>query len=75
VSVGENNWLKLIAPDVAVPQSGTLAVVLTLPPVQNTRDSGIVPVSVMGCAILAVTEPVSVALPVVSVEAYEDIRT
>jgi hypothetical protein len=75
VSVGENSWLKLTAPLEAVAQSGTPAVVVTVPPVQNTKDSGIVPVRVICCAVEAVTVPVSVADPVVSVEAKVDIHT
>jgi hypothetical protein len=75
VSVGENSWLKLTAPLEAVAQSGTPAVVVTVPPVQNTSDSGIVPVRVICCAVEAVTVPVSVADPVVSVEAKVDIHT
>jgi hypothetical protein len=43
--------------------------------VQNTKDSGIVPVNVICVAVLAFTVPVSVAEPVVSVEAKVDIHT
>ena len=75
VSVGENNWLKLIEPLVAVLQSGTLDVVLTVPPVQKTRDSGMVPLRLIWVAVLAATVPVSVAPPVVSVLAKVDILT
>jgi hypothetical protein len=60
---------------VTVEQSGTPALVLTVPPVQKTKDSGMVPVKVICWEIVAATEPVSIAVPVVSVEAYEDIRT
>jgi len=67
VSVGLNSWLKLIAPDVAVPQSGTLLVVLTVPPAQKTKDSGMVPLRIICSAVLAATEPVSVVPPVVFV--------
>jgi hypothetical protein len=75
VSVGENSWLKAIAPLVAVEQSGTPLVVVTVPPVQKTKDSGIVPVKVICWAVLAVTEPVSVAPPVTFVEAKLEILT
>jgi hypothetical protein len=69
VSVGENSWLKLTIPLVAVAQSGTLEVVPTVRPVQKTSDSGMVPSSKIWVAVLAVTVPVSVAGPVVSIEA------
>jgi hypothetical protein len=69
VSVGENRRSKLMAPVVAVEQSGTLLVVLTVPPVQKTRDSGMVPVRVICCAVLAVTTPLSPTVEVASVVA------
>jgi hypothetical protein len=69
VSLGENNWLKLTAPAVAVVQSGMPPVVLTVAPVQNINDSGIVPVRTICVAVLAVTVPVSVVPPVVFVDA------
>jgi hypothetical protein len=75
VSDGENNWLKLTEPGVAVAQSGTPLVVSTCAPVQNIRDSGMVPVRVIWFAVLAATVPVSVEAPVVSVEAYVVMRT
>jgi hypothetical protein len=75
VSAGENNWLKLIAPLVAVEQSGTPLVLLIVPPVQKIKDSGMVPVSVIWVAVLAATVPLSVTPPVVSVEAYVVMRT
>ena len=59
VSVGENNWLKLTAPAVAVVQSGIPSVVLTVAPVQKIRDSGIVPVKTMAVDVLTATIPVS----------------
>jgi hypothetical protein len=75
VSDGEKGWLKLIDPLVAVEQSGMLAVVLIAPPVQNINDSGIYPDKLICVAVLAATVPVSVLLPVVSVDAYVEIRT
>jgi len=75
VSEGEKSWLKLTAPLVAVEQSGTPPVVLTVPPVQKMIDSGIIPVSTIAVAVLAVTEPVSIGEPVASVEAKVEIRT
>ena len=67
--------MKLTAPLVAVEQSGTLEVGLIVPPLQNIRDSGIVPVRVIWVAVLAATVPVSVLEPVVSVDAYVVTRT
>ncbi len=75
VSVGENSWLKLTLPLVAVAQSGTPDVVLTVPPVQKTNDSGIVPSKRIWVAVLAETVPVSVAEPVVSMDAKVATRT
>lgn len=75
VSVGEKSWLKLMAPLVAVAQSGTEAVVPTVPPVQKTRDSGMVPVRIICSFTEAVTLPVSMAVPVALVEANVEIRT
>ena len=75
VSVGENNWLKLIAPVVAVEQSGILPVVLIVAPVQKTSDSGIVPVRVIWVAVLAATTPASHAPVVTLVERNVVIRT
>ena len=75
MSVGENSWSKLTVPAVAVEQSGMLDVVLIVAPVQNISDSGMVPVSSICVAVLAATEPVSVAAPVESVEAWVLIRT
>ena len=75
VSVGENNWLKLTAPLVAVEQSGTPLTVPTVPPVQKTNDSGMVPVRSILVAVLAVTVPVSVAPVVALVEVKVVIRT
>ena len=69
VSVGEKSWLKLMAPVVAVEQSGMPPVVTMVAPVQKTSDSGMVPVRVICVAVLAATTPVSIALPVVLVEA------
>jgi hypothetical protein len=62
-------------PEDAVEQSGIPAVVVTVPPVQKMIDSGIVPVNTICVAVLAVTLPVSMALPVVSSEAYVEMRT
>jgi hypothetical protein len=62
VSVGENNWLKVTAPEVAVEQSGIPAVVLTVAPVQKIRDSGIVPVRTIAVEVLTATEPASNAV-------------
>jgi hypothetical protein len=59
VSVGENSWLKVTAPAVAEAQ-----LTVTVAPVQKIRDSGMVPVSTIGSAVLAATLPVSIALPV-----------
>jgi hypothetical protein len=75
VSVGENNWLKLTVPEVAVLQSGTPLVVKIWAPTQNTRDSGIIPLSTTWVAVLAATLPVSVEAPDVSIEAKVVIRT
>ena len=66
VSVGEKSWLKLIVPEVALVQSGIPPVRPIDPPVQKMSDSGIVPVRTIGVAVLAVTVPVSTAVPVVS---------
>ena len=68
--------MKATAPLVAVEQSG-------IPPpltpmdvaAQNISDSGMIPVRIIGFAVLAVTVPVSTAVPVVSVLEYDDIRT
>jgi hypothetical protein len=75
VSVGEKRRSKFSAPVVAVEQSGIPELVDTVPPVQKMSDSGIIPVRVICWAVLAVTTPVSIALPVVSVEAYVETRT
>ena len=75
VSVGENSWLKLMAPLVAVEQSGTPTVVLTVAPVQNTNDSGIVPDKIIWVAVLAATVPVSVVPPVALVALKVEMRT
>ena len=75
VSVGEKSWLKAMAPLVAVAQSGTPPVKEMVAPVQNTSDSGIVPVRTICVAVLAATEPVSTAPPDTFVETYVDIRT
>jgi hypothetical protein len=76
VSVGEKSWLNVILLEaVALLQSGMPPVRPTVAPVQKIKDSGIVPVRTIGLAVLAVTVPVSVALPVVSVEANVDMRT
>ena len=76
VSVGENSWLNSTAPVVAVLQSGTpppfTAIVA---PVQKMSDSGIVPVSSIARAVLAVTVPVSIGLPLeasIGTDAYEE---
>jgi hypothetical protein len=75
VLVGEKSWLKTIEPVVAVEQSGMPALVPTVPPVQNIKDSGICPVKVICVAVLAATTPVSIGLPVALVDAYVEIRT
>ncbi len=75
VSVGENSWLKLMAPEVAVEQSGTPVVRPTVAPVQKTSDSGMVPSRTICSAVEAVTVPVSMAEPVLSVELKVEIRT
>ena len=75
MSLGEKSWLKLMRPAVAVEQSGTLPDKLTVSPVQKISDSGMIPVSTICVAVLAVTVPVSPAPPVVSVEANVDMRT
>ena len=59
VDVGENRVGKVILPLVAVVQSGIPEVVVMVAPVQNMRDSGIVPVRTIGFAVLAATVPVS----------------
>ena len=76
VAVGENNWLKVILPLVAVVQSGILFVfTLIVPPVQKMRDSGMVPFSVICVEVLAATVPASVAAPVALLVAYVVMRT
>ena len=67
-ALGLNNWLKLIAPLVAVVQSGIPAVVVIVPPVQKIKDSGMVPVRLICVAVLAATVPVSVGPVVALVE-------
>jgi hypothetical protein len=74
-AVGENSWLKLTEPLVAVVQSGMPEVVLIDPPEQKIKDSGIIPVNTIWVAVLAATLPVSTAPPVVLVDTKEDIRT
>jgi hypothetical protein len=61
-STGEKSWLNAIVPAVVVVQFA-----LTVAPVQKIKDSGMIPVSTIGSAVLAVTVPVSIGLPVVSV--------
>ena len=63
VEVGENSWLKLTAPGVVTEQFA-----VTVSPVQKIRDSGIVPLSSIACAVLAVTVPASTAPVVASVD-------
>jgi hypothetical protein len=75
VSVGENSWLKSTAPGVAVEQSGTPLVVVTVCPVQKMMDSGMIPVSTICVEVLAVTVPLSKGEPVAFVEAYICILT
>jgi len=75
VSAGENGWLKLTAPLVAVEQSGIPPVVVMAPPVQKISDSGIVPVRVICVEVLAATTPESVAPVVASVEVNVVMRT
>ena len=67
--------MKLTVPAVAVVQSGIPAVVVMVAPVQKISDSGIVPLRTIGLAVLAVTVPRSIELPVVSVDVYVVIRT
>lgn len=60
VAVGEKSWLKSTAPSVAVVQSGMPPpVVPIVSAVQNTSDSGMVPLTVITRAVLAATVPVS----------------
>jgi hypothetical protein len=75
VSVGEKSWLNDIAPAVAVAQSGTPPLVLTVAPVQKTNDSGMVPVRTICSLTLALTVPVSMAEPVAFVAAKVEILT
>jgi hypothetical protein len=77
VSVGENNWLKLTVPGVAVAQSGKPETPFnpTVAPAQKTSDSGIVPSSIICVAVAAATVPWSIAVPEVSIEAKVDIQT
>ena len=75
VSEGENSWLKLTEPLVAVEQSGTPPVVPTVPPVQKISDSGIVPVSEIWLAVLPATVPVSVDPVVAFVDVKVVMRT
>ena len=74
-ALGEKSWLKLMAPLVAVVQSGIPAVVLIVPPVQKIKDSGMVPVSAICVAVLAATVPVSVAPVVAFVDVNVVMRT
>ena len=74
VSEGENNWLKLILPVPAVVQSGMPLTAVIVDPVQKMIDSGIIPLSTICVAVLAVTVPLSIGLPVVSVEANVEMR-
>lgn len=74
-AVGENNWLKVIAPLVAVEQSGMPEVELIVAPVQKMRDSGIVPVRVIWFAVAAATVPVSVEPVLALVDVKVVIRT
>jgi hypothetical protein len=69
VSVGENNWLNAMTPEVAVVQSGTDPTTVITAPVQNISDSGMTPVSLIWVDVLAATVPVSVGEPLASVEA------
>lgn len=59
VALGENSWLKLTVPVVAVVQSGIPLVVLMVAAVQKISDSGMVPLTVISRAVLAATVPVS----------------
>jgi len=71
---GENNWLKLMIPEVAEAQLGIPARVVMVPPEQKMRDSGIVPVRTIWVAVLAATTPVSIALPVALLATNVEIR-
>lgn len=76
VSEGENSRSKLMLPAVAVLQSGTPPMLVeTVSPVQNIIDSGIMPVSTIWVAVLAVTTPASIGEPVALVAAKLEIRT
>ena len=69
VAVGENNWLKVISPLVAVVQSGIpLPFTAIVAPVQKINDSGMVPVNWICVDVLAATVPLSTGEPVPSVD-------
>jgi hypothetical protein len=70
VSVGLNNWLNEISPDVELVQ-----LMLTVAPVQKMIDSGMIPVRTICVAVLAVTTPLSTGPVEPSVPVYVVIRT
>ena len=68
--------MKVTLPLVAVAQSGMLLPeIVIVAPVQKISDSGIVPVKVIFCAVLAATTPLSVAPVVASDEVKVLMRT
>lgn len=77
VAVVEKSEVKLTRPVPAVEQSGNRVVALRpiVLPVQNTRDSGIMPLSTICVAVLAATDPESPIAPVPLIVAWLVMRT
>ena len=77
MAVVENSVVKSTKPVPAVEQSGSRVVGFKsiVLPVQNTNDSGMMPLRIIWVAVLAATDPESIMAPVPSVLAWLVMRT